>query len=303
MNLKDLPYAKFKYEKGETFYQRIGEALLTDGRATAVDSRRVSPSAVARRNGNTVELVLFDTKVAVFHKTGSMTLQSGGWRTRYTREQLNLLLPKGLYLSSVAGVWVLQNMSKGNHPAEGFQECCVIHEDGTTASTMKPAQLKELRDLIAKSKRYVRRYVDHLLDGKVASPGPGDCLYCQVEAGSSQAVVGVLLPDGTERPHTPEELGDHVRSHINEGYFVPSMLWNAVNQQGGPDFVRWSGRLVLQWLWTQQGKARPNDLVTAETFQHYRVAAGTDLRSVLTNYVRRKIGCEFRGMGWQKRPK
>ena len=44
-----------------------------------------------------------------------------------------------------------------------------------------------------------------LVKGKVKQPGPGDCWYCLMK-----------LPGA-----------DHIESHINENYFVPSLLANA----------------------------------------------------------------------------
>ena len=300
MNLKELsPWKKLKYAKGETFYRLIGQPLLTDGRGHMCEQRRVSPSATIQMIGPFITLKLFDTDVAKFQKGGGMVLNSGGWRTRFTRQAVDSLLPNSLALSQVSGLWWLT----GRHFEGGFQDGCVVHEDGSVEHAMTKAQWKERVDLVAKSKRFIHRYVDHLLDGKVPPPGLGDCLYCKVETGTSKASIGVLLPDGTERPHTSEELGDHVRSHVDEGYFVPSMLWNAINEQGGPEFLGWAGRESLQWLWSQERKNSPGSHVTAELFERDRARAGMQLRKVLSSYVKRRIGCEFSGRGWQSRSK
>ena len=299
MNLNELSgYRKIQYRKGETFWQLLGARLLTDGRGHVTDGRRVSPSAKVRTEGTNIVLRLFDTDIAIMPKDGGIILDSGGWRTRFTRQIIDSLLPKGLGLTSVDGLWQLFSEQRGRAGAHchGFCDGCVVHEDASFTGVMTPAQWTERRALLAKSKRFVHRYVDRLLDGEVPRPSAGDCLYCQNEAGLQSFRSCVLLPDGTTRQHTPEEQGEHVRSHIQEGYFCPSMLHNAIKEHGReqlPLFVRWA----LQYRWTDH----PGP-VTDELFTRERKHAGTQLRKILSNYVKRRVGCEFGGRGWQSRP-
>ncbi len=295
MMLKDV--YKYEYPKGSTFHSLVGEQLLKGARDKPMDSRRVGSCAVIRRTETGSVIRLFETDVFHLHGAGGMTIVSGGWRTRYTRGVINQLLPKDTHLLSDGGLWVV----KGKRCTALFHDGMVVREDGTIQGAgMAVGEITQRKKQLAKAKRFCRRFVDRLLAGEVAAPGLGDCMYCQVEAGNQKTKIGVLMPDGSLRDHTFDEQGDHVRGHVDEGYFVPSMLWNAITEAGGPSKLRFAPRVTLQYLWHQGGKPMEGG-VSTELFDREKTAASQQLRSVLSKYVKRRFGCEFSGGGWQSR--
>lgn len=70
----------------------------------------------------------------------------------------------------------------------------------------------ELNQAIA---RYIRGFEAHIADGKLTMPSGGDCYYCVINS----------------------EYHNHLLRHMTEGYYVPSLLWNALaDAQGGQKF-------------------------------------------------------------------
>lgn len=297
MKLDDI--WKPTFADGETFYSKLGEELLIS-RGKPVDERKISSTAKVKRNGESIKIVLFETPIATFRKRGGVVLNSGGWRTRFTREKINQLLPKGTGLYSDGGLWVVHGFDGDQNV--GFLDGMVISEQGIIEGGMAPAELSDRKALLKKSSRFCRRFIDRLLTGKVGRPGPGDCLYCQVEAGSQQTKMGVLERDGTVRPHTFDEASDHIVHHIDEGYFVPSLLHNAIMDMGGPGQLLMPARVVMQYCWAQEGKGVEEHGVSQQWFEREKKYGETVLRRVLHKYLKKRLGCEFGGKGWQSRP-
>ena len=290
MNFKDLKKTELR-KKGErwTFYERLGVPLLqrhVGKKLVYMDRRKIGSSMEAVRNNGDIEIRYYDHPVITMHKKGGMSFSACGWQTAGTKGKIEAVLPKGFYLYSFEGLWyITKGWSYSKDSAKyGYADGMTIYENGEIEDALTPADLADKRRFARKAKRFIKRFLDKLVACEVEPPGLGDCLYCQVEAGSQKTQLGVLTKDGV-RPHTFAESADHVRSHIDEGYFVPSMLMNAVNEMGGPQACYAPTRSVMYYLWQEKDKEKAKEYMKAFDFCVRR-----DFNKALRNYVFRRIG-------------
>jgi hypothetical protein len=84
-----------------------------------LESGRTQPSREARKIGNNTTLERIDadrigvrlhsTYVVLFHRSGAVSLNSGGWRSVITKERINRYLAPGLGLFQERGLWYVQD--------------------------------------------------------------------------------------------------------------------------------------------------------------------------------------------------
>ena len=160
-----------------------------------------------------IAVLFHDTTILRYAPTGTYaTLSSGGWRTFTTKERLNDFLPFGWHIWQEKGQWFM-NKYPDRNIVYIFAEGIEVFADGfvSHAGVDKTAENKIM---IKRIKKYVTAYMDALLHGKIGAPGPGDCWGCYF-----------VSDDGKENP-----LGtDHLVRHLDESYFVPSLLVRAIN--------------------------------------------------------------------------
>jgi hypothetical protein len=77
---------------------------------------------------------------------------------------------------------------------------------------------------------FTKNYVNALFQGKVEKPGPGDCWYCAMHTVEDNKPLGEAI-------NSPS----HLREHVRERYYVPSLLWNAISTF--PVYRRWPNGL------------------------------------------------------------
>lgn len=190
-------------------YQNLSTALknrLTKKLANHTYAKRI--------DGETIAVRLHETNILTFSKNGKVTLNSGGWKTPTTKERMNSYLPIGRIEQS-KGQWFLQNDG-----TEYFFEDGLVVNSKTGKINARPYQpgnkkakagMKLRKDTLS----FVKAYVQALFNGEVEKPGPGDCFYCQM----------VDIETGKPMPGN-----DHILGHIEESYFVPSLLANAARE-------------------------------------------------------------------------
>jgi hypothetical protein len=101
-----------------------------------------------------------------------------------------------------------------------FADGITIRPDGTvTGEGEDPAAQVKLRK---RARTFAADYVDALYAGEISEPGPGDCFGCYFRA------------QGTDgNPRGPFGGPDHMLSHLEERYFVPSLVLRALERFGG----------------------------------------------------------------------
>ena len=104
----------------------------------------------------------------------------------------------------------------------------VIKSDGTLEGVGDDP--KKHRKLIAAVNCYAKQYVIKLAAGEIEKPSAADCFYCVMREEKTGKPLGELTKDR-----------DHILSHLEEKYFVPSLVVNAVESKP-------ISRIASDWL-------------------------------------------------------
>lgn len=141
--------------------------------------------------------------------SNKITLNPCGWFTPTTQERLCWFTSlHHMNISQVNFVWYLYQQGDWNNPLGIVNGPFTIHQDGTVTG-LDPISNGEIRKrMIKRIKQFARSYIKDLAAGNIESPGPGDCFYCHLDF-----------------PNT----FDHLESHMDESYFVPSLIVNAID--------------------------------------------------------------------------
>ncbi len=167
----------------------------------------------------TVAIRFHNTDVVVFHTDGSVTLDSGGWRTPATKDRINQYIPAPWTLSQENKIWfVSRSRAYDKHAQcpERFVFADGITIKGLTVTGAGPSA-KSLQVLDKSILKYVSGFMKTLQAREINKPGPGDCWYCLFRDQNGRT-WGDTVKNGNE----------HIREHIREMYFVPSLLLNAI---------------------------------------------------------------------------
>lgn len=238
-------------------------------------SKRLSGVATTARrldNGG-VAIKYHNTDVVTYGPDGSITVNTGGYRTATTKARINEYLPNGyprLYQSS--GVWYWGGVHYDKTP----------FNDGDTfgpRGALKSANSKEKKEEAARVKtltKAINKYADLCASSlPLPMPSGGDCWYCYMHV--------------SEGEHKGESLGDatgntsHFLSHFEEGYVVPSLVWNALVANG---YSPQRNGIVFASIFKQEG----NDFVDSR----YANSIGPD---IVRRAVRRYLKAQFKIAG------
>lgn len=183
------------------------EALFS--RARNKDAgKKIANNTYLQKRGEDYAVRLHSTDVVLIRKDGSYKLSTGGWKTMTTKARMNEFAPVSIW--SKRGVWML----KGDYI---FADGCVVKPDGTVDGAHDISAEVEERMTRKNVARYAKDFIDALYAGEIAAPGGGDCWHCLMK----DVKTGKPIKDAS-----------HIRLHITDGerYFVPSLLWNALNE-------------------------------------------------------------------------
>lgn len=82
---------------------------------------------------------------------------------------------------------------------------------------------KAKRQLDREVSKYIKGFAAHVREHGLEQPSGGDCWGCAMRQ----------VVNDPKGPTTAEPMGlDHYREHFTEGYFVPSLLYNALKEKG-----------------------------------------------------------------------
>lgn len=198
---------------GKVFTYNEAEALL-QGRNKA--SRKLANNTYLLRGDGVFSIRLHATDIVTIHKNNTYTLNSGGWITLTTKSRMNEHAP--VRISQRGGVWYLGDGSL-------FYDGVTVNTEGRDIKGPKdPGNYEaKLKTLKKQARKYAKDFVAALEAGKVAMPNSGDCWFCVM-----RTTDGATLGDST---------GDrnHIKMHLQESYFVPSLLVNAGHAAGYRD--------------------------------------------------------------------
>lgn len=235
--------------------------------------RKIAGNTWLEKCGENMVLRYHSTDVVTFRPDGGIVLKSGGWRTMTTKARINECLPGGFSLSQVKGVWYLSGGWRMGATKEQyinkhvFADGMVLYPDGHVEGAGEDGASRKAAKLTKAVKRYVTGYMDALFAGKVEKPSNGDCWHCCMKTQDGRT-LGEASGD------------DHMQHHIEESYYVPSMIVRAADMFGASFYTR----TVLGDLLGYTKHFKDGNL------GDMRDIAQRDLSNVLQRYVLRQVG-------------
>jgi hypothetical protein len=156
-----------------------------------------------------IAIKLHHTDIVTITKDNTYILNSGGWQTVTTKERINRYSPAGI--SQRAGIWY---MSDGSLFYDGME----VNSQGLPLKPKATGKYEsEIKTIKKQAREYAKGYVEALQAGLVGMPSGGDCWYCLMFDKDGSAPAG------------------HIRTHIDDKYYVPSLLVNAGRSAGYRD--------------------------------------------------------------------
>lgn len=197
-----------------------------------------------RDNGN-LAVKLHQTDVVTYTPKNEVILSSGGWKTPTTKDRINKFSRAGITQKNNQWfVYVKADYSNPDKPVY-FENLTMIFKDGviiTPKNKIKGGEVatKTKEKTFNKEKKAIKTYceafVTALFNGKVEKPGAGDCFYCHMVTNENKT-----LGEASKN-------NEHIKEHIKENYFVPSLLFRALNEI--PTSIM--TKSVIQSIWEKQ---------------------------------------------------
>ena len=167
-------------------------------------------------NNNTLSMEYENGKKVIrFHDTDIITfegnnfiLNSGGFRTKTTKERINEYTPARIQQNK--GLWFIQGKL--------FYDNCKINSKGELISR----EIKVNENKINKLKKQIAKYVNLISKDNLPYPDAGDCWDCSLRTKDGQTMGEISK-------------SDHLLSHLKENYLHGSILVNAMRESGYTD--------------------------------------------------------------------
>ena len=179
--------------------------LLKTARVQA-NGKKINNNTYVVPDGENVAIKLHKTNIVTFAPDGTITLNSGTWRTPTTKDRINTALgDQGMQITANKGLWYIGGSI--------FYDGITI-KDGIVLNPQVPQDMELYKKQVDKLvKAYINGFVDHIVKNGLEEPSGGDCWPCHLKA-----------EDGR-----PDAMGvDHYLSHFAEQYYVPSLFFNAL---------------------------------------------------------------------------
>jgi len=212
--------------------------------------------------GNKV-IRLHHTNIVTHKVNGDIVLNSGGWRTVTTKSRINKYSPGGWRIEQKKRVWYLTAPTLDNGAGMGkreypFTDGITIHPDGSM--TGEGPDPKATLKLKARIKKYVEGFTGALIAHEIPQPSGGDCWACLMKNDKGETVMG----------------NGHIFNHLDEKYYVPSLLLNALEEFGASQVMRSQVRYYM-------GYHKEN----SDRLEGY---VNKQIAKCLTRYLYRRVG-------------
>ena len=159
-----------------------------------------------QRRGDKIAIKYHDTDIMLFSEN-VIIMDCEGWRTSTTKMRLNDNLPSPWYVYQEKNQWYLNYANKDTFV---FEDGIMIDLQTTMVTGAgKLSGVKKHQKLIRQINKYANDFVIEFVAGNIPAFSAGDCFYCQMEGMSGE---------------------DHLISHMEEKYYVPSLLLNAIDE-------------------------------------------------------------------------
>lgn len=186
-------------------------------------------------------ILLHKTVVVDISKDNVYTLNTGGWLTPTTKDRIQEYSPARI--TSSKGVWYLLRYDDGKLKPEGIgfdrwvKKTYPVFFDGIRIDikgrVLNAKKTSKHSTNEVKAEQYAKAFADKVCAGNFPRPSGGDCWYC-----SMHTETGETLGDATDP--------SHIQNHIQENYFVPALLWNALKDAGYKPEYAWIGIVEMR---------------------------------------------------------
>ena len=196
-------------------------------------SRKVANNTylhVADISSQTIAIRLHASDIITASPNGAVTINQCGWPTVTTRDRINAFFTT--YRDNLPAFYGIGTKSKQTQLTRGAyysHDCELLGTvPASGAVTIGPRgavrglETVQVSARAAKLRATIREYSRGLQAALPLSlPNNGDCMFCSMFDGRASAGK---LPAHSSR--------DHLLSHLDESYYVPSLIWNALLYAG-----------------------------------------------------------------------
>lgn len=191
------------------------------GVENAEDIKKLGNNTYSYRIGNK-RIIRFHLTDIIIQENNTVIFNTSNWKTITTKQRLNDFCPIGFRFTQEKNTWyVFYNGEKYdffdgmkfdlyNKKPIGFSPFIGV----SPLFKHKNKQLKAIN-------KFVNSYLDLLYSGKMELPSGGDCLICNIERSNDCPIHA-----------------SHLKSHIEEDYFVPSLIWATLRFNGAGDLFK-----------------------------------------------------------------
>jgi len=232
---------------------------VLDNKRGDKNSKKVANNTYLKRyDDGTIAVRLHQTDIIQYKPNGTIILNSGGWKTVTTKARMNEFLPNPYGILQEKGVWYVQITP------DGWSKDLIYNDGMKLTKSTKPtnikvveARQKKIKRQIDQINKYAKRYVNALFDGKVEAPSGADCWHCSM----------MYNKDNDNK--------DHYEAHLTEMYFVPSLLYHALEEEATSIMVK----STVAGIW--QGE---------EPYTGNNEFARDQIERLIIKFMKRKIG-------------
>lgn len=191
-----------------------------------------------RREDGQIALKYHATDVLTYSAKG-VEYNTGGWYTVTTKVRFNDYGVSNIRVFSDRGTWYVakskpwseswNEMSydqwrKGEGAPTPFFDGILISNEGVILNPLPVSETEKREQARKLLRRKVNAYVGIAMkrfEAGMPAQDSGDCIFCQFRTVEGGVPLGDSVGDN-----------EHLLSHIDEGYVMPSLFWNAVKAKG-----------------------------------------------------------------------
>lgn len=189
--------------------KRTKKEILSDVKKEVKTSKFIDNNTVKiEYTDGTSAIRLHNTDVITFNKD-KIILNSGGWRTKTTKERINQYNGIGLNIWQSKGIWTISGFD--------FYDGITFNKEGKLIGKNKTVNIEK----IDKLKKKISKFVNLITKDNLPLPNSGDCWLC-------------ALVDEDNKPMGNDN-NDHLMQHIKENYMHGSLIVNAMRDAGYSD--------------------------------------------------------------------
>ena len=220
-------------------------------------------------NATIYGIKLHNTIIVRYHTNGNIILDTDGWKTVTTRDRINYYTPESISVWQERFIWYVSYQGKQYLFEDGmkFHPQGLITLNDNEVKPYSPDEIKAKKKLKAKVDKYCKAFIEKFIKQEIAQPDGGDCWLCCMKDSNSNKAWG-------------DSDSSHLLNHIEEKYYVPSLLNNAIEEDSlglAP-----MDRHNIAWCWKVDGW---------ETYHPFAMDLTKDrLVKTIKRYINKRIG-------------